>query len=95
MIYVTSDLHGYPKDKFLRFLFDSGFSDNDELYVLGDVIDRNGDGGVEMMRWIMGQPNVHFLLGNHEDMMLECYLICISSKLSIKRKMVYGECWLQ
>ena len=63
MIYVTSDLHGYPKDKFLRFLSDSGFSDNDELYVLGDVIDRNGDGGVEMMRWIMGQPNVHFFHG--------------------------------
>ena len=31
MIYVTSDLHGYPKDKFLRLLSDSGFSDNDEL----------------------------------------------------------------
>ena len=75
MIYVTSDLHGYPKDKFLRFLSDSGFSDNDELYVLGDVIDRNGDGGIEMLRWIMGQPNVHFVLGNHEDMMLECSFI--------------------
>lgn len=75
MIYVTSDLHGYPKDKFLRFLSDSGFSDKDELYVLGDVIDRNGDGGIEMLRWIMGQPNVHFVLGNHEDMMLQCSFI--------------------
>lgn len=75
MIYVTSDLHGYPKDSFLRFLSDSGFSDNDELYVLGDVINRNGDGGIEMLRWIMGQPNVHFVLGNHEDMMLECSFI--------------------
>ena len=72
VIYVTSDLHGYPKNKFLRFLSDSGFSENDELYILGDVIDRNGDGGIEMLRWIMEQPNVHFLLGNHEDMLLQC-----------------------
>ena len=43
--------------------------------MLGDVIDRNGDGGIEMLRWIMGQPNVHFVLGNHEDMMLECSFI--------------------
>lgn len=75
MIYVTSDLHGYPKNKFMRFLSDSGFSDKDELYVLGDVIDRNGDGGIEMLRWIINQPNVHFLLGNHEDMLLECSFI--------------------
>lgn len=72
MIYVTSDLHGYPKDKFLRFLSGTGFSKQDQLYVLGDVIDRNGDGGIEMLRWIMRQHNVHFLQGNHEEMLLKC-----------------------
>lgn len=72
MIYVTSDLHGYPLDSFLRLLEAAGFSDADILYVLGDVIDRNGDGGIAMLRWIMSRPNVQFILGNHEDMLLSC-----------------------
>lgn len=40
-------------------------------FFLGDVIDRNGDGGVEILRWMMCQPNVQFILGNHEKMMLD------------------------
>ncbi|MCR5808542.1 MAG: metallophosphoesterase [Clostridiales bacterium] len=70
--YVTSDLHGYPLDKFLGLLSKAGFGEADMLYILGDVIDRNGDGGVSMLRYIMGQPNFEFVLGNHEDMLLNC-----------------------
>jgi serine/threonine protein phosphatase 1 len=69
MIYATSDIHGYPLDSFLRMLDSAGFGDTDTLYVLGDVIDRNGDGGIAMLRWIMNTPNVRFLLGNHEKML--------------------------
>ena len=54
MIYATSDLHGYPLDAFRRLLDAAGFGASDTLYVLGDVIDRNGDGGVAMLRWMMG-----------------------------------------
>ena len=72
MHYVTSDLHGYPLDFFLRLLESAGFGDSDCLYVLGDVIDRNGDGGIAALRWMMSRPNVEFLLGNHEDMLLSC-----------------------
>ena len=72
MIYATSDLHGYPLDAFLRLLETAGFADSDCLYVLGDVVDRNGDGGIAMLRWMMGRPNVRFILGNHEDMLLQC-----------------------
>ena len=72
MHYVTSDLHGYPLDSFLRLLESAGFGDSDCLYVLGDVVDRNGDGGIAALRWIMSRPNVEFLLGNHEDMLLSC-----------------------
>ena len=72
MIYATSDIHGYPLDSFFRLLDSAGFSDNDTLFVLGDVIDRNGDGGIAMLRWIMNTPNVRFLLGNHEKMLLSC-----------------------
>lgn len=72
MIYATSDIHGYPLDSFLRLLESARFGDDDCLYVLGDVIDRNGDGGIAMLRWMMSRPNVEFILGNHEAMMLSC-----------------------
>ena len=42
MIYVTSDLHGFPLSGFLHLLSLAEFSGKDELIVLGDVIDRNG-----------------------------------------------------
>ncbi len=72
MIYVTSDLHGYPLRDFLRLLEKAKFSDADDLIVLGDVIDRNGDGGVAMLRWMLQQVNVRMILGNHEAMLLSC-----------------------
>lgn len=72
MIYATSDLHGYPLSGLMRLLERACFSDADELIVLGDVIDRNGDGGVGVLRWMLQQPNVRMILGNHEAMLLSC-----------------------
>ena len=72
MIYVISDLHGYPLSRFLQLLKKADFSEDDFLFILGDVIDRNGDGGVEMLRWLLWQSNVELLLGNHEAMLLSC-----------------------
>lgn len=72
MTYATSDLHGYPLDRFQDLLQKAGFGPSDQLYVIGDVIDRNGDGGVAALRWMMRQPNVTLLRGNHEAMMLDC-----------------------
>ena len=71
MVYVTSDLHGYSLDKFKDFLNKVGFCNKDFLYILGDVIDRGPD-GVKILKWLMLQPNVELLLGNHEAMMLAC-----------------------
>ncbi len=71
MIYVTSDLHGYPFEKFKEMLESVGFSGEDFLYVLGDVIDRGTD-GVKILRWLMAQPNAQLIPGNHEAMMLAC-----------------------
>lgn len=70
-IYVTSDLHGYPLEQFKDFLDKVGFCDKDFLYILGDVIDRGPD-GVKIIKWLMLQPNVELLLGNHEAMLLAC-----------------------
>ena len=72
MYYATSDLHGYPLEEFLGFLGTVGFSAGDRLYIIGDVNDRNGDGGIAMYRWIMRQPNVTLIRGNHEQMLLDC-----------------------
>ena len=71
MIYVTSDLHGYPLDKFRDLLAKAHFTDNDYCFVLGDVIDRGPD-GIKLLEWLMVQPNIQLIMGNHEAMMLAC-----------------------
>ena len=72
MTYVISDLHGYSIEKLKTLLEKAGFCENDFLYILGDVIDRNGDGGVGILRWLLSQSNVQLILGNHEAMLLAC-----------------------
>ena len=75
MIYVISDLHGYPHKKFLALLDKAGFGKDDFLYILGDVVDRNGDGRVGTLTWLMYQTNVQLILGNHESMLLVCAFV--------------------
>lgn len=75
MVYVISDLHGYPLERFQKLLSKAKFSDNDFLYILGDVVDRNGDGGVAMLQWLLYQPNVQLIMGNHEAMLLGCSFV--------------------
>ena len=71
MIYVTSDIHGRKEclKKLLEYV--SFYDDEDNwLYILGDVIDRNNNGGVDILKWLLFQPNVQLILGNHEQMLL-------------------------
>ena len=85
MIYATSDLHGYSLEKFKDFLNKVGFCSQDKLYILGDVIDRGPD-GVKLLKWIMTQPDVELLLGNHEDMLLSCeFLFEVVNEDSLSR----------
>lgn len=70
MIYVTSDLHGYPLKKIQDKLNEIEFGQDDHLYILGDCIDRGTD-GLDIIRWVMSQSNVTLLLGNHEAMLLD------------------------
>lgn len=71
MVYVTSDLHGYPPEAFMKLLDRAGFTGDDFLFVLGDVIDR-GEYGAELLLWLTEQPNVQLILGNHEAMLASC-----------------------
>lgn len=69
--YVISDIHG-EADRFDKMLETVGFSENDTLYILGDVVDR-GPAGVELLERIRRTPNMVMLLGNHEYMYLQCF----------------------
>lgn len=72
MIYVASDLHGYPLESFLQLLESVGFNEKDDfLYLLGDLVDRGND-GAKLLKWASMQSNVQVLLGNHEAMLLSC-----------------------
>jgi len=64
MTYVMSDLHGQYR-KYRKMLDVIHFSDNDELYVLGDVVDR-GPQSVELLMDMSMRMNVYPILGNHD-----------------------------
>jgi len=64
MVYAVSDIHGCY-DKFRRLLEKLSLTDNDTLYVLGDIVDR-GDGGIEIIKDLMTRKNVITLRGNHD-----------------------------
>lgn len=68
MIYAISDIHG-QFDLFLKMLDKIHFDkDTDEMYVLGDCIDR-GDKSLETIDYMRNHSNMHMILGNHEYMM--------------------------
>ena len=69
--YVMSDIHG-EMDRFDAMLNKISFTEQDTLYILGDVVDRGAD-GIALLRKIMTMPNVYMTLGNHEDMMLRYF----------------------
>ena len=71
MIYVTADLHGIHPDSLQKLLAKANFSEDDFLFILGDVIDR-GAYGAELLTWLTQQPNMELILGNHEAMLLSC-----------------------
>ena len=68
-IYLCSDLHG-QYDLYMKMLDDIRFSQDDHLYILGDIIDR-GPKSIEILRDVMKRDNVTCLIGNHEMMMLD------------------------
>lgn len=70
--YVISDIHG-QFDAFMRLIEKIEFGYDDEMYILGDVIDR-GPQSLECVKWIMEQDNILTLMGNHELLFLDNYL---------------------
>ena len=68
MTYLMADAHGCYQE-FLQLLETIGFSADDELFLLGDVVDR-GPEPISLLRHIIQDPRCSLLLGNHEAFML-------------------------
>lgn len=68
MHYVMSDIHGCYT-AYRKALELIGFSQNDILYVVGDIVDR-GEEPVKVLQDMMYRDNVIPILGNHEFMMM-------------------------
>ncbi|MCQ2452857.1 MAG: metallophosphoesterase [Oscillospiraceae bacterium] len=68
-VYVMSDLHG-NYEGFQAILKQIHFSHEDELYLNGDVVDRGPD-GIKILQYMMLQPNIYPILGNHEYALLQ------------------------
>ena len=66
--YVFSDLHG-RKDLWLKANKEV-FGPNDTIYFLGDAADRGPDGW-EMIKTLLDDERVIYLMGNHEDMLIK------------------------
>ncbi|MEM7572716.1 MAG: metallophosphoesterase family protein [Bacteroidota bacterium] len=78
MRYAISDIHGHC-ETFLRLLDRLQLSSSDELYLLGDYVDRGPDscGVIESIFELKADGyQVHCLKGNHEVLM---YRACIQS----------------
>lgn len=70
--YVTSDAHGHLC-ALKAALEQSDFGPEDQLYVLGDMIDRGPD-PLGVVAYVRSLPNAKVLMGNHERMMLDALL---------------------
>ncbi|MDE6776242.1 MAG: fructose-bisphosphatase class III, partial [Ruminococcus sp.] len=82
MIYITyvmSDLHG-AYERYERMLRLIDFSDNDTLFVLGDIVDR-GENPAGILLDMMNRNNVYPLMGNH-DCMAMYFLEMLSSEMA-------------
>lgn len=66
MRYAVSDLHG-QYDMFIQLLELIKFSNNDTMYIIGDIIDRGSD-SIKLLKYVMANKNIIMAKGNHEEM---------------------------
>lgn len=66
--YIASDFHGCP-NKIIKHILNDIMEEEDHLYFLGDAADRGYD-GVENILDLLNDVRVTYLLGNHEEFIL-------------------------
>lgn len=85
MNYCISDIHG-EYEKYRALLDKIGFSEEDNLYILGDVVDR-GRSPVAVLRDMLGRENVYPIVGNHD---LMAYVILSKLNKEVTEESVEG-----
>ena len=97
MRYVISDIHGCY-EQYIALLEKIHFSEEDTLYVLGDVVDR-GPEPMKVLLDMMNRPNVNFIIGNH-DFSMFCVMklvlkwVCDGNLLNDDETIAY-KLWLE
>ncbi|MGL4450387.1 MAG: metallophosphoesterase [Sarcina sp.] len=72
MMYVVSDIHN-KYDSLMALLKKVNFSKDDTLVINGDIIDREGD-AVAVIKFVLEhQEQIHFIIGNHEQLFIDAY----------------------
>ena len=71
MRYVISDVHGELR-LFLRLLKKIKFSQEDKMYICGDILDK-GENPVRLAKYISSFDNIYPIIGNHELSFLKFY----------------------
>lgn len=71
MHYFVSDIHG-EYELFLHLLDKIGFSDDDTVYILGDIVDK-GERSVELIDFVRSEPGFVPIYGNHEYSFIKYY----------------------
>ena len=65
MTYVMSDIHG-EYTKYAKMLKKIKFSESDELYILGDIVDPAKKQSVKILQDMRTRPNVHPIWGEND-----------------------------
>ena len=71
MRYIVSDIHG-EYELFVRLLERISFSEEDEMFICGDVIDK-GPQPIRLAKLVSSCDNIHCIIGNHELAFLKYY----------------------
>lgn len=87
--YVMSDLHGCY-DEFNQMLNLISFSDYDELWIIGDVCDR-GYKSIPLLQEIMSRKNMHLIMGNHDEWLLQFSQYMIDAKKDFRSQSMRND----
>ena len=96
MIFAMSDIHG-QYELFRNLMEQIPLGKDDTLYVLGDVVDRGPD-SMNTLKYMMANPNIIPIMGNHELMALPCLKLLVPElskeflhKLSSQARQSFAE----
>lgn len=89
-VYVVSDLHG-DYEGFMQVLRKINFTENDVMYINGDIID-GGEDGIKLLQFLMMKVNIYPIIGDHEFLAIKCLDFLSQDMESVSVKNIDPEC---